>query len=321
MNPMTRQSAQRRQFLSTIVAGAGGLIVYNSTGLSASGHLVTPSHSSQEPLRSTKQGHVRLALAAYSFRKQFAFMKGNPQTPDGKSMNMFEFIDYCADLQCAAELTSYFFPPDADDTYFLKLKRHAYLLGVPIVGTAIGNNFTRPKGTKLNQEIEDAKKWIDRAAVMGAPHIRFFAGTRKQLESSPKIKKNAIESLQSCVDYAAEKGVFVGVENHGDLTADQVLEIVEAIKSDWFGVNLDTGNFFSDDPYRDIAKCAPFAVNIQFKVKMKNEKREVSDADFDRVAEIISRSKYRGYVVLEFEEEKPFQHVPKELEKLRAAFG
>ena len=193
-------------------------------------------------------------------------------------------------------------------------------MGVPIVGTAIGNNFTLPKGERLDREIADAKKWIDRAAVMGAPHIRFFAGTRKQLEASPEIKKNAIQSVQACVDYAAAKGIFVGVENHGDLTADQVLEIVEAIKSDWFGVNLDTGNFFSDDPYRDIAKCAPFAVNVQFKVKMKNAEREVSDADFDRVAKIFAESNYRGYVVLEFEESDPFDHVPGELKKLRAAF-
>ncbi|MFK7766898.1 MAG: sugar phosphate isomerase/epimerase family protein [Mariniblastus sp.] len=307
-NAGAKKSIDRRRFLSAIAVGGSGVL------------LSTPNVVSQEPLRSVDQGHVQFALAAYSFRKHFAFMKGKPQTPEGKSINMFEFVDYCASQKCAAELTSYFFPPDADEEYFLRLKRHAYLMGVPIVGTAIGNNFTLPKGERLDKEIADAKKWIDRAAVLGAPHIRFFAGTRKQLEASAEAKTNAIQSLQTCVDYAAGKGVFIGVENHGDLTADQVLEIVRSVKGDWFGVNLDTGNFFSDDPYRDIAMCLPFAVNIQFKVKMKDTEKKPYEADFDRIAKIIVDSKYRGYVVFEYEEPNAFERVPTEFGKMRAAF-
>ena len=155
---------------------------------------------------------------------------------------------------------------------------------------------------------------------MGAPHIRFFAGTRKQLESSPEKMKNAIASLQTCTNYAAKKGIFVGVENHGDLSSDQVIEIVKGVKSDWFGVNLDTGNFFSKDPYADLEKCVPFAVNIQLKVKMKRPDGTKYPADFSRLAKIITQSNYRGYVVLEFEEPDPMKHVPGDLLRLREAF-
>ena len=138
---------------------------------------------------------------------------------------MFQFIDYCADQNCAAELTSYFFPPDADEAYFRKIKRHAFVNGVPIVGTAIGNNFTLEKGEKLDKQIADAKLWIDRAVQMGASHIRFFAGKRKEVDQAPDRMKNAIEAVQECVDYAAKAGVFIGVENHGNLTADHVIQI------------------------------------------------------------------------------------------------
>jgi hypothetical protein len=65
------------------------------------------------------------------------------------------FIDYCADQGCpGAELTSYFFPPDADETYMLGVKRHAYLRGVNICGTAIGNTFTHPPGEARDKEQE-----------------------------------------------------------------------------------------------------------------------------------------------------------------------
>lgn len=313
--PMQRGLAARRRFCKILGAGLGaGLIGIDSL-------MRLGNTTAQEPVRDSANANVQVGLAAYSFKKQFAFMKGKPQKPaDRKPITMFDFIDYCANQKCAAELTSYFFPPTADDDYFRKVKRHAFLQGVPIVGTAIGNNFTVGRGDRLNQEIRDAKKWIDNAAIMGAPHVRFFAGTKKQLDAHPGNMAIAIEALQACCDYAAQKGVFVGVENHGQLTSDQVLEIVKGINSEWFGVNLDSGNFISDDPYADITKCVPFAVNVQLKVKMKRPDGEIYDADLARVASIIKQSNYRGYVVLEFEEDKPFEHVPGLLEQVRKAF-
>ena len=255
----------------------------------------------QDKLHTGSSSIFKFGLAAYSFKPHFAFNKGKRQKAphNGKVIDMFGFIDYCAEQRCGAELTSYFFPPDADEAYFRKIKRHAFLNGVPIVGTAIGNNFTIPKGELLDKQIIDAKLWIDRAVQMGAPHIRFFAGKKRELEASPENMKNAIESLQECVDYAAKVGVFVGVENHGNLTADDVIEIVKGIKSDWFGVNLDTGNFVSDDPYAELEQCAPYAVNVQVKVKMKSKtKGEKYDADLERVGKILKNANYRCNVVM-----------------------
>ncbi len=323
-NPMT---LSRRSFLNSIAVTS--LATSSASGLARAteplyetGNLGPRQESTQSPLRTAKTSNVRLGLAAYSFREHFEFMRGKPQTPRGdKKVDMFSFIDYCAEHRCGAELTSYFFPPDADEAYFLKVKRHAFLNGVPIVGTAIGNNFTIGRGEKLDQQIADAKKWIDRAAIMGAPHVRFFAGTRKQLEASPDGMKIAIESLQECVDYASKRGIVIGVENHGQLTAQQVLKVVGGVKSDWFGVNLDTGNFISDDPYRDLELCFPHAVNVQFKIKMKSPAGEKYDADLPRIGTIIDNANYRGFVVLESEEEKPFDHVPMWLEKIRETLG
>ena len=309
----------RRDFLKSASASFGAGAVASSS-LSNSTNAVV-GVCPQEPLHAASTPVFNLGLAAYSFRPHFKFMKGKAQKPlDEKSIDMFEFIDYCADQKCAAELTSYFFPPDADEKYFHKIKRHAFLNGVPIIGTAIGNNFTIGRGEKLGQQIADAKQWIDRAAQMGAPHIRFFAGTRAQLEAAPDNMAIAIESLQTCVDYAARHGIFVGVENHGNLTADQVVEIVKRVESDWFGVNLDTGNFISDDPYADLVKCAPFAVNVQVKVKMRNPANEKYDADFERLTKIFTDANYRGNLVLEYEEENAFENVRTAMDQMRKAF-
>ena len=306
----------RRKFLRAVSAGTAAL---TSVGL------VTPvwagPMATGEPNQPPPGCYVRLGIAAYSFRSYFGFMKGKIQQPkNGKKLDMFGFIDYCGAQNCGAELTSYFFPPTADKDYFLRIKRHAFRQGVPIVGTAIGNNFTIGKGEKLNQQIAAAKQWIDRAEWMGAPHVRFFAGTKQQLESSSDAMPVAIEALQTCVDYAARKGIFIGVENHGQLTAEQVLEIVKGIDSDWFGINLDTGNFISDDPYRDLEMCAPQAVNVQLKMNMRRTGGEAFEADFPRIAKILAAANYRGNVVLEFEEPDPWDNVPNAVARAREAF-
>ncbi|MFT5299344.1 MAG: sugar phosphate isomerase/epimerase [Mariniblastus sp.] len=308
----------RRRFLTNASLVAAGSLACPGDLRSSWANPVVQKYG-REP--AAEPGHFRLGLAAYSFREHFGFFKGKPQKPrDGKEITMFDFIDYCSEQGCGAELTSYFFPADANQEYYLKLKQHAFVRGVPIVGTAIGNNFTVQNRKQLEREIADAKRWIDRASHMGAPHIRFFAGTRKQLEATPETLGSAIQALQECVEYAEKKGIFIGVENHGQLTADQVLAICNGVKSDWFGVNLDSGNFISDDPYRDIERCAERAVNVQIKIKIKTSGNEVSETDLGRVAKILTDANYRGFVVLEFEESDPFKHVPVWMEKLRAAF-
>ncbi|NUN96379.1 MAG: sugar phosphate isomerase/epimerase, partial [Candidatus Omnitrophica bacterium] len=116
------------------------------------------------------------------------------------------------------------------------------------------------------------------------------------------------------------KGVFLALENHGGIvdTADNMMPIVKAVKSDWFGVNLDTGNFTSEDPYADLEKMAPYSVTVQLKVEVNPGGKGKVPADIPRVMEIIKKSGYRGYVALEYEaKENPREAVPKYLEVMK----
>ncbi len=270
------------------------------------------------PIARDGNANLRLGLAAYSFRDHFAWMKGKAREAQDPMMNIMDFINYCAKHKVAgAELTSYFFPATADEGYFRKIRHHSHVSGVTVSGTAIGNNFSRGRGDHLDLEIVTAKKWIDRAVWMGAPHVRFFAGTARDFAKGPDRMPVAIEALQECCDYAGKRGVFVGVENHGNLTSDQVLEIVKGVDSKWFGVNLDTGNFHSQDPYADLEKCAPFAINVQLKTMMKNADGKTFEADLTQVSNILKKARYQGFVVLEYEENEASKNVPLALERLR----
>lgn len=276
------------------------------------------------PIERSGPPRFQIGLAAYSLRNYFSYNKGKPKKPagDGPAIDMFGFLDYCTEQGFdTAELTSYFFRPDADDGYFRRLKQAAFLQGLGIAGTAIGNNFTVGKGPRLDAEIESAIGWIDRAALLGAPHIRFFAGTGKQLEEDPARMKEATDAINRCAEHAAKHGIFLGVENHGRLSSDQMLEIMERVDSSWVGINLDTGNFHSDDPYRDLQRCVPYAVNVQVKVSMHLPDGKRVPADFDRIAGILRDAGYQGHVVLEYEDDAPYEGIPKAHDRLRRALG
>jgi len=204
----------------------------------------------------------------------------------------------------------------------IKLKRHAFLRGVAISGTAVGNTFTHPKGAKRDQQVSHVKKWIDNAAIMGAPHVRIFAGNANGL-SLVEAQKNCIEILEEVGEYAGQRGVFLGIENHGGIVAeaDSLLKIVETTKSRWVGINLDTGNFHTNDVYGDIERCVPYAVNVQFKVEIRPRNAEKKSwADVDKLVGILQKENYQGFVALEYEATaNPWTAVPKWLAKLKKA--
>ena len=220
------------------------------------------SVSAMEPFQRKGTSRLKLSLAAYSFRDFFKETNGktNKAPGSGKQIDMLDFVDYCAEHGCdGAEVTSYYFPSDLTKEYMLKLKRQAFLRGIALSGTAIGNMFTPPAGEKREREIKTTNAWIDHAALMGIPHIRVFAGTLEKGQTLEEAKRNCIETLSQCCNYAAEKGVFLGVENHGGIVANpkDLIEIVRAVQSPWVGINLDTGNFHTEDPYADLEKIAP----------------------------------------------------------------
>jgi sugar phosphate isomerase/epimerase len=304
---------RRREFIQ--LSAAGGI------GLAATGSFLKTAVG-RGPIQRTGPSRFQVGLAAYSLKDYFSFMKGKQREPndDGAPIDMIGFLDYCVANQFdAAELTSYFFKPDADDAYFRNLKREAFTRGITISGTAIGNNFTVGVGPKLDAEIATAMKWIDNAATLGAPHIRFFAGKGKQLAENPARLDEAAEAVNQCAAHAAEKGIFLGIENHGNLTSQQMLQIMERIDSPWVGINLDTGNFLSDDPYADLEKCVPYAVNVQVKVNMKKPDGEEYPADLNRIAKILREGGYQGFVILEYEDEGPYSAIPEAHKRLRDA--
>ena len=268
-----------------------------------------------EPISRKGASEIKVGCCAYSYRQ---YLKG-----DKPPMTLEDFLETAAEIGCdGVELTSYYFPPDAGIGYINELKRRAFLLGLDVCGTAVGNRFTFPPGPERDAQIALVKKWTDHAAEMGAPCMRIFAGRAPEGIAEEEAVRWVIECIEGCTDLAAQRGVVLALENHGGVTstAEQVLSIVQAVKSDWVGINLDTGNFRTEDPYADIAKVAPYSVTTHFKVGVQPAGGETQEADINRIVGILRDVGYRGYLTLEYEAaEDAKTGVPRAISALREA--
>jgi sugar phosphate isomerase/epimerase len=135
------------------------------------------------------------------------------------------------------------------------------------------------------------------------------------------------DELRKCAEFGEEHGVLIGVQNHGDMlkTADETIEIVNMVDSDWFGVIVDTGYFHTEDPYVDIAKVTPYAVNFQVKESPFGKESTVR-TDLSRLVKIVRDGGYRGYLPIETlsipdRPYNPEQLVPQFLAELKQALG
>jgi sugar phosphate isomerase/epimerase len=228
-----------------------------------------------------------------------------------------------------------------ENDYLQRLKRRAFTNGLDLCGFSTHQDFLSPDPDSRQRNIEATLHQIEIAYRLGIPTMRVNTGRWGTIRSFNRLMEMrgieprlagysdedgfgwVIDSLQKCTKKAQECGVILGLENHWGLgrTAEGVMRIVDAIDSPWLQVTMDTGNFF-EDPYDQFEMLAAKTVLVQAKTYYGGGTWYTLELDYDRIAEILAKHDYRGYVSLEFEGGENYQTaVPKSLELLRRAFG
>lgn len=228
-----------------------------------------------------------------------------------------------------------------ENGYLQNLKRRAFSLGLDLCGFSTHQGFVSPDKKSRQENVDKTIHQIELAYKMGIPTMRINTGRWGTSESFDALMANkgiepalegytdedgfewVIEAIGKCIPKAKECGVVLGLENHWGLgrTAEGVERIVKAIDSPWLQVTLDTGNFL-EDPYDRLDMLADRAILMQAKTYYGGGKWYSLDLDYDRIAGIMRKHNYQGYVSLEFEgTEDGDIAIPKSLELLRKAFG
>jgi len=275
---------KRRNILKTLwaIPAIGGL------GLSE-------AFAREKPSPSANCSKLRISLNAYSF---------NQPLRDGE-MKVEDLLEYCARIGFdAVDITAYYFPgyPEVpSDEYLYEIKRKAFVLGLEISGTGVRNDFTDPDKAKRKAHVQLVKNWIEAAEKLGVPVIRIFAGTQEpEGYTWDQVAAWMVEDIRECIAHGKKHGVMIGIQNHHDFlkTADQVEKIIKMVDSEWFGLILDTGSYRMADPYEEIAKTIPYAVNWQVKENIYVDGMEVP-TDLEKLLSVIHASCYSGYLPIE----------------------
>jgi sugar phosphate isomerase/epimerase len=231
---------------------------------------------------------------------------------------------------------------DSEDRgYLQKLKRTAFVNGVDLICLSIHQDFVDPSAEERQKNVEHTIKCIELAYQLGIPSIRLNSGRWNTIKSFDELMakrgiepildgvtedegfKWCIDCIEKCLPKAAECGVILALENHWGLTRtpEGLLRILNAIDSPWLGGLMDTGNFL-EDPYPKLEMIAPKTVFVQAKTYQGGGEWYTLDLDYNRVASILKKVNYRGYISLEFEgKANPDVAVPESVAMFRKAFG
>ncbi|MGH2460410.1 MAG: sugar phosphate isomerase/epimerase family protein [Chloroflexota bacterium] len=199
----------------------------------------------------------------------------------------------------AVELCQMHFPPP-DSGRLDQLLNVVAATGSTIVNLPIDvGNISRRDARKRANDIRLIESWVDVASYLGAPTIRVNTGHQDgRLDLSITIA-----SYRQIADAAEAKGVKIGLENHGGISADprHVVEIVEAVGRQRFGTLPDFGNFTPETRYDGLAALMPYALVVHAKTYDLDASGNVPEFDFPRCLQIVRDAGYAGYLSIEFE--------------------
>jgi sugar phosphate isomerase/epimerase len=271
----------------------------------------TPGLNSSTSSETGPESRPRLltGCCAYSYSKLLKISK----------MTMEDVIRKAVELGIdGVDMTGYWYK-STEPSYLASLRHLAQKNGVCFSGAATGASTVQADAGKRAQVLEEIKKWIDVTEALGAPHLRVFAGKLPPGATVQQGIQWTVETLKVACEYAGQKGITLGVENHEGITqnADVCIELVHKIDSPYFGINLDITNFIATpqaDAYAQIEATVPYATHTHIRDLFQNKQA----VDLDRVWQIFASANYKGFMSTEYEgEEDPSIGVPKLVDKVK----
>ncbi len=161
---------------------------------------------------------------------------------------------------------------------------------------------------------QELARWIDAAARLGHGVLRITAGspTSRGDEPAEVLVERLVGPTRRAADIAAEHGVRLALENHGDLRARDILELFERVdRPDTMGVCLDNVNLprVGDDMAEGTRALAPYTLLVQLKDHLAGDPTVPGGpvctalgegvADLDGLIDILARAGFDGPVCVE----------------------
>jgi len=173
----------------------------------------------------------------------------------------YDFLEYCSSLGAGGIQVGL---DSLDAGYLDKLRRRTSELGMYL--EAIVSLPRRDDSSDFERHVAAAKQ-------AGAQCLRSACLNGRRYENFSSLAQwkdfvtDSHRRIEQAVPILEKHRMPLGLENHKDWTADEMVALLERHASEYLGVCLDTGNNISllDDPMDVIGKLAPYAVTTHFK--------------------------------------------------------
>lgn len=199
--------------------------------------------------------------------------------------------------------------------YLGSVKALCLQYGLPIGYIGVSGLF-HGTAAERQEQIETFRQATDLAAFLGSPIIRAFCSNIPQSNGDgEETWPSMIAGYQAVADYAATKGIAVGLQNHPS-TGDEMLRIRGDVDRDNFHFIMDTGQWVGSpgsgprgesDPeidfYRFMEQTVPHARYVRTKF-YKIESGQEEWLDYDRIVPMLKAVNYNGCISIVYEGEE-----------------
>jgi sugar phosphate isomerase/epimerase len=275
---------------------------------------------------------MKLGCSTWSYHHAF----------DQGTIDIFRFIEICSDDLELDGVELLDFHLDKAEVDFRELKNYIVRQGLSISCISVSNNFGYLSEEKLKDEVNKVRRWIDITREFGAPIIRVFAGWEgpapwddnfgTERVERERVWPGMVRCMKECVRYGEERGILLALENHNHRglvhTKKDAERILKDVDSPWFGLNIDTAGYTDHEwyevrevDYSAIESTIDEALQIHFKIVSPAKDSIDTVLDYERIFDILFRSRYRGFLSLEYEGEDEFEGIPRTISLIKEKLG
>lgn len=180
-----------------------------------------------------------------------------------------QLLDYTDSLKLdAIFLQDSVDPGVADPAHWKEVRETAQRLGLRL---ETGGGAVLPQSPdRFDASVNSLRQAVERAKAMGSPVVRcLHAADREHMPPGPIEQhiETMIRVLRAVRPQVTDAGMKLALENHKDLQAFEMKEVIEGAGKEFVGSYLDTGNpvFVLEHPMTTLETLGPYAVTVHLR--------------------------------------------------------
>lgn len=203
---------------------------------------------------------TRMGIVVHSYASRWNSKVESNKFPG--FVNAIDLIEHCAKIQAGGVQVGV---NNWSQDFAKKVRDRREKLGLYLEGS-IGLPKNSEDVSTFEKEVISAKEagaTILRTVCLGGRRYETF----DSLAAFKEFKTNSMASLQRAEPIVRKHKMKLAIENHKDWRANELVDIIKQIDSEWMGVTLDFGNSISlmEDPMEVVKTLAPFVFSTHVK--------------------------------------------------------